>query len=817
MDASDATPPGRPGLPPRWTSSAKSGVGTAGTAGSRIWFTVSHGILNEVYYPRVDAACTRDFGFIVTGADGYFAEEKRDADHGVAMTEEGVPAFRLTNTARDGRWRIEKEILTDPKREVLLQRLTFEALQGDIGDYRLFGLIAPHLINSGSDNTGWIGDYKGVPMLFATGKSAGALAVACSAPFLARSVGYVGSSDGWQQIARDGALNERWRHAADGNIALGAEIDLESSNGEALIAVGFGVRWQEAGYKALSSLQDGFEATRRSYASGWRAFQKKLLPLDRPAGASNLNSFRISTAVLATHQPASFPGAAIASLSIPWGFSKGDEDLGGYHLVWPRDLVETAGGFLAAGAVEEAKAILAYLIAIQEADGHWSQNVWLDGTPYWGGVQMDECAFPLILADMLRRHGHLDSLDIVRIMPMVDRAARFIVENGPVTGQDRWEEDAGYSPFTLAVEVAGLLAAADLLELGGNAAAAGYLRETADSWNEDIEYWTFATNTELCRSLGIDGYYVRISAPDSADASSPLDGFVPIKNRPPADMHQHASMLISPDALALVRFGLRAADDPRIVDTVKAIDATLKANLPQGPIWYRYNGDGYGEHKDGAPFNGLGIGRPWPLLTGERAHYELAAGRPDMAEQLLDTLEGSASSGGMLPEQVWDSADIPERELFHGHPSGSAMPLVWAHSEHIKLLRSLRDGAVFDMPPQTVQRYQRDRVRAAHRIWRFTQKIRTVAHGRALRIEVGAPAVVHWSQDDWATVEDMPTRLNAFGIHMLDIDTARIRAGRAIRFTFYWPDAGRWENADFEVTVEAVRREQHHAGRKRKP
>ena len=272
-------------------------------------------------------------------------------------------------------------------------------------------------------------------------------------------------------------------------------------------------------------------------------------------------------------------------------------------------------------------------------------------------------------------------------------------------------------------------------------------------------------------------------------------------------------MLLSPDALALVRFGLRAADDPRIVDTVKAIDATLRIELPQGPIWYRYNGDGYGEHEDGSPFDGTGVGRPWPLLTGERAHYEIAAGRLDIAEQLLDTLEASASPGGMLPEQVWDQPDIPERELYHGHASGSAMPLVWAHSEHIKLLRSLRDGAVFDMPPQTVQRYQKDKVRASVRIWRFSEKIRTVAHGRALRIELEAPALVHWTKDDWKTVEDTPTSENSFGIHFLDIDTSRIRAGRAIRFTFYWPEGERWEGTDFEVTVEKARHDGSHSAR----
>ncbi|MFP3581742.1 hypothetical protein SB659_19475, partial [Arthrobacter sp. SIMBA_036] len=90
-------------------------------------------------------------------------------------------------------------------------------------------------------------------------------------------------------------------------------------------------------------------------------------------------------------------GAIIASLSIPWGSSKGDDDLGGYHLVWTRDLVETAGGLLAAGAHADALEVLDYLVATQEADGHWVQNSWLDGRPYWKGIQMDETAFPILL------------------------------------------------------------------------------------------------------------------------------------------------------------------------------------------------------------------------------------------------------------------------------------------------------------------------------------------------------------------------------------------------------------------------------------
>jgi glucoamylase len=486
---------------------------------------------------------------------------------------------------------------------------------------------------------------------------------------------------------------------------------------------------------------------------------------------------------------------------VPWGFAKGDEDLGGYHLVWPRDLVEIAGGLLAAGAMSETRQVIRYLQAIQEADGHWPQNCWLDGTAYWNGVQMDECAFPILLVDLAWREGALPEAELHGLWPMVKRAAAFIVRNGPVTGQDRWEEDGGYSPFTLAVEIAGLLAAADLADKAGVTGQAAYLRETADIWNSLIERWIYAAGTPLAKELCVEGYYVRIAPPETADAASPLDGFVPIKNRPPRDSTQPASLTVSPDALALVRFGLRSPDDPRIRNTVRVIDALLKVDLPAGPCWRRYNGDGYGEHEDGRPFDGTGIGRSWPLLTGERAHYELAAGNRVGAEALLTAFEGFASDGQLLPEQVWDAPDIPERELFRGQPSGSAMPLAWAHAEHVKLLRSLSDGRVFDMPPQPRRRYQIDNVGSRHCVWRFNHKCRRLPEGRILRVEVPSVALVHWSVDGWRTVRDTPTQDSGFGIHFADLDTAELTIGDKIDFTLYWSGEGRWEGVDYRLAI----------------
>ena len=798
MPTNVITPPGAPGIPPRWTSSAKSGVGTAPGRGSRVWFTISHGILNEIYAPRLDTACIRDVGFIIT-AKNYFSEEKRDADHTIRAVEDGIPAFRLVNTARDGRYRISKTILSDPDREVILQEIAFEALQGAAGDYALHAIIAPHLVNAGADNTAWYGEYKGHGMLFAEGRGR-ALAVASSVPWIARSAGYVGFSDGWQTLSRGEGLRQEYVRADNGNVAISGTLDLAAQSGRALLAIGFGAQPEEAAFRSLISLQQGLEPAMRRYCVGWRDWQNSLLPLDESRAEGTLNRYRVSTVVLATHRDAE-SGAIIASLSIPWGSSKGDDDLGGYHLVWPRDLVQIAGGLLAAGAADQARAVLEYLVALQEADGHWLQNSWLDGRAYWKGVQLDETAFPILLFDMLLRSGAIKKADIVRYDAMIEAAAGYIVRNGPATPQDRWEEDAGYSPFTLAAEIAALLAAADAMTAAGKTAMADYLRDVADGWNEQIENWTYAVDTILSRKLGIEGYYIRIRSPLSGGKSDERL-FIPIRNRSDGNASLEANLLVSPDALALVRFGLRAADDPRIVNTVTAIDAVLKRELPAGPYWYRYNGDGYGEHTDGEPFDGTGIGRLWPLLTGERAHYALAAGRFDEARSLLRTLEASSSPGGLLPEQIWDSDDMPARELFLGHPSGSAMPLAWAHAEHIKLLRSLRDKAVFDMPPQTRNRYVLNKPPPAPVCWRFASKINKLAFGRTLRLELLEHAIVHWSADNWMTVVDTDTKPTGLGTYILDIPIQNLKRDDVIRFTFFWSQGSRWEGTDFEVQVQ---------------
>ncbi len=798
MSDAERLAPGWPGIQPRWTSSAKSGIGTALNLHSKVWFTLSHGIVNEIYFPRVDQACTRDLGLIVTDGVRFFSEEKRHCKFENVSLEPGVPVYELTNTDIQGRYRILKEVLSDPYRNVVLQKIRFEPLQGSLGDYRLYALLAPHLANFGTGNTGWVGDYKGVPMLFAD-RGACALAFACSSPWRKMSVGFSGFSDGWQDLSQNYQMTWEYTRAENGNIALTGEVDLAACGGEFVLALGFGGIWSEAGQHSRSSLLESYDELRDHYVWHWRNWHEGLLKLDQPRRERDL--YRTSAAVLRSHESKDFVGGVIASLSIPWGFNKGDEDLGGYHIVWPRDLVEIAGGFQAAGAEPDALRVLHYLEATQEADGHWAQNFWLDGRPYWGGVQMDETAFPILLVDLLQREARYAVGEPKRWWNLVSRAAGYILRAGPVTQQDRWEEDAGYSPFTLAVEIAGLICAAEMAEALGKNDIADALRQTADCWNDNVERWCYAEGSELARQLGVDGYYVRIAPPETCDAASPLQGFVTIKNRPPGQSSDAATHLISPDALALVRFGLRAADDPRILNTIKIVDSLLRVNLPQGQCWYRYNGDGYGEHEDGSPFDGTGVGRPWPLLAGERAHYELAAGRADAAKELLRMMEFCTEGGRLIPEQVWDAADIPERELFLGKPSGSASPLVWAHAEYIKLRRSLCDGKIFDQPTATAQRYLVEKTRATHFEWRFNNKCRTMPPGKTLRLVLPSPARVHWSLDGWKTPQDLDTR-DPLGTYIADLPTEGLVSGREVVFTFYWLLEQRWEGLDYIVTIE---------------
>ncbi len=731
--------PGKPGAPPRWSRGNKHAGGTCRSASCLVWFTIGRGVLNEVYYPRIDTPCTRDLYLIVTGPNGFVSDERVDAEHTVEWLADGVPGFKVTTECKLGRYRVEKIFITDDRLDVVLENVRFTHLASG---HSLFVYCNPHLAAHGDGNTAWIGRYKGRNVLCAQ-RGDLSLGLLCSEEYLAASVGFADKSDGLEDLKKYGRLVETFTRATDGNVGLIGEVNLPA-NKQFTIALAFGLGAPDAAYHAIGGLQCDFNSTKQLYIARWQRWQDQLLPLDAVPHGRNL--FRASTAILMSHTNKSIPGA-VASLSIPWGDSRGDEDLlqGAYHLVWSRDLVQHGGGLLAVGAHEDAKRLLDYLRVTQEPYGHWPQNMWVSGEPFWDGVQVDQAAQPILLTDHALREGAIADSDRKQYWPMLRRAAGFIVRNGASTELDRWEEQKGYNTFTLSVMITSLLAAADWADVEEETDLACYLRETAAIWNACIEGWLYVRGSKLANQIGVDGYYARILPPNSIEPPHANQQYVQLINSDAGDQDLPAHEVVSIDALALVRFGLRAPDDPKIRNTLKAIDATLQLQMEQGPIWHRYNCDRFGEHDDGAPFeaHNKGKGRAWPLLIGERAHFELASGNDQRVNELMAAMSAYAGEAGLISEQVWDAEDIPERQLFRGRPTGSASPLLWAHSEYLKLLRSVKDGVVFDRPPQMAARSE-SQTSIIRSLWRIEHPVRTIPYGTALRIEAVEGIEIEW-------------------------------------------------------------------------
>jgi glucoamylase len=383
---------------------------------------------------------------------------------------------------------------------------------------------------------------------------------------------------------------------------------------------------------------------------------------------------------------------------------------------------------------------------------------------------------------------------------MVRAAAQYLIRNGPVTPQERWEENSGYSPSTLASNIAALICAACFARERGDPATAGYLEDYADFLETHVEAWTVTNQGFIIPD--IRRHYIRINPLDVADAEpdeDPDHTYVLVHNRGPGYRALFPSAeIVDPGFLELVRYGIRQPGDPLIEDSLRVVDKVLKVDFPVGPAWRRYTHDGYGQRDDGSAFEVWGIGRPWPLLTGERAHYELAAGRDVTA--LIRAIEGFATPTKLLPEQVWDLPDIPSALMYNGKPTGSAMPLMWAHGEYIKLLRSRNDGHVFDLIPEVAERFRPGRKRPQIEIWKFNRRVRSVPAGTKLRVQSHLPFMLHWTNDEWLHSYDTRSNPTAVGLEYVDIDVA-VSAHMPIRFTFFWPEQDHWEGRDYMVDI----------------
>jgi len=780
--------PGGPGLPPRWTRGAKEAVGTAYTTASRVWYTLAAGILTEVYYPTIDTPQIRDLQFLITDGATFFHDERRNTRQTVECVDEASLGFDIVNAARNGRYVIRKTLIGAPHQDCVLMRTAIEADPDVLPTLQLYLLCAPHLEIGGWHNNAETLDTKAGPIIVAF-KGATWMALGCSAPVLRRSCGFVAVNDGWTDLHDNMRMDWDYHAAYDGNIAVMVQID--PAAGPFTVGLAFGDTRHRAITNLFQSLATPFDEVLSHFRAEWNRTARRFALATSLADRHASRLFERSVNLILAHEDKSYPGAIIASMSIPWGSSKGDEELGGYHLVWTRDLVQCVTALLAAGDRSTPLRALVYLAISQRADGGFYQNFWIDGRPYWTGTQLDEVSFPVLLAWQHQAAGALGECNPV---PMVAAACGYLIREGPATAQERWEEAAGLSPSTLAVTIAALVCGAELLEDAGDAASAQVAREHADFLEAHIERWTVTTAGGLLPD--VPRHYIRIN-PNIA-GEDPNVGDLVLANQPPDGPHAYpARDIVDAGFLELVRYGIRDAHDPLIVDSLRVVDAVLKVDAPAGPCWRRYNHDGYGQRADGTAFNGWGVGRPWPLLTGERGHYELAAGRD--AARYARALDQYAVGIGLIPEQIWDQPALPDRLLEYGGPTGAALPLLWAHAEYIKLVRSIADGRVFDLIEPVRSRYvPGGRHGRPLEVWSENRPVASIPAGTTLRIVAGVPFTVEWTTGEPVRSGFRPATSTALAVWYADVDAD---IASSIRFILRADTAGPIWNREHVVAV----------------
>ena len=768
--AASGIAPGGPGSASIWSPSNDTLLGTAATTGttSDVWFTGYHGIISEVFYPTADTANTTDLQFLV-GDTGHtwVDEEKVATQSSVTLYNSHALAWTVTNTATSGKYKISKTIYTDPSRNSLIQQTTFTALTGTLSDYQLYVLYNPTMHNAGNNNSSSTQVYNGTTMLVTTDSSGNyASALAASIPYQTgmTSSGFVGVNNGWTDLkgsancgsatCPDYTMSNTYSAANNGNTAQTGLLDL-SNNGtintttatsetfDLVLSFGQGsgssASLGSAEQTLAGTLGANFSSMLSTYVSQWNTFDNSLKAPPAVGSTQAIQQARqqeyyLSANVLKASQDKQ-TGAMVAGLGTPWGDTNGDGD-SGYHLVWERDMYEFSSALIVAGdTADPTRAIEWAFNTQQESDGHFPQNSYVNGTPYWNGIQMDEQAYPIMLAWKL---GLTDSATFAH----VKSAANYIINHGPATGEDRWEENGGYSPSTIAAEIAGLVCAADLAKDNGDTADETTWNTTADSWQAQVQNWTFTTTG----SLGDGDYFMRI-----APNGNPNDGStINIAN---GGGTWPETSIVDAGFLELVRQGVLPANSPYITSSLPVIDSTIEQTINGNQYWYRYNHDGYGETASGANYTGAGIGRLWPILSGERGIYEISAG--GSGDAALTAMMDSANSSGMIPEQIWDNA--APAGYTPGTPTKSMDPLNWAMGEFITLLVSSATGTIADQIPLVAQRY------AASSFTPIAGKVvqaspNPVQAGKALTIYYNGSldnqshVYLHWGDNGWNNV-----------------------------------------------------------------
>jgi glucoamylase len=799
--APDAAAPDGPGALSHFDLARKDCLGTARNRTSKVWYTVAGGVLSDVYYPTVDNTNVETLQYVVTDGATFTDLQTRDTSYTVQPLDPTGMSCRVTTTANSGRYRIVTDYLTDPARNALLLRLRFQPLAP--GDLRLYLRLDPTVNGNGGGGSGNGGADTGtvdtatghpVPVAIDTVTATNAAnrdyaqpvfaALDASRPFTAVSNGFAGTgSDGLTQLDRDHALTATYTDAAQGNLVQTAQVDLAAGN-QLTLALGFGASQREAVATAGAALRGGFAGALTRYALGWVAYDAGLIPpplrfpgLDAAAARELRRVWYLNANVLKASEDKTFPGAVVASLASPWGqaVSAGDPNntyFGSYREVFARDLYETFTGLLLAGDRATAQATVRFLFERQQLpDGSMPRNSLVNGKPAPDtfGTQLDEVTYPILMA------WQVGLTDAAFYRDHIKRAADFAISHGPSFGSERWEEQGGFSPSTIAAEIAGLIAAADIAEGNGDRAAARVYRGVADDFQRSVKGWTVTSNGPNSP----DPYFIRLSKTGDPNAAISYN----VGNGGPTlDQRE----VIDAGFLELPRLGLLPADDPDVLHSLRVVDPAIKEDTASGPGWHRYNGDGYGDRdSDGRPWapTGQGSGHLWPVLAGERAEHHLALGDPATAARLADSMRRFASGFGLIPEQGWENPDLPPSPFGtppevasigfqNGKPVGSASPLTWSAAQFVRLVRDLAAGRLLEQPANTADRYVNHQPPAQTSLQVLEPQDRTAVPG--------SPVTVSGTSAPGNTVDVSATNVDANSANTIVTTTAAADGGWSV-------------------------------------
>lgn len=722
-----------PGGAASWTTGNKLAVGTSADTTSNVWFTVAKGITSEVFYPRLDVPNMQDMQYIITDGASFVDLERDATKHEVSMPDEKALEYTITNTDKRAtpKYKITNTYITDPSRSTVVIRTHFESLDG--GTYQLYLLENPSMAGGGAnDNAWWDGTNaalmsSGSETLFGSQTTVvSALKVASPNGFIAHDVDYSGNaSDCYIDLSADRVLDNHFDNVAgNGNVVQCGEVGSIGLDTTFTVALGYGSDPSSAIAAANGSLSAGFTDRESAYRGGWECYVNGLSPAPASVSSDMLRRRAYYVAAMTLHAAVdkTFPGASVAAFGTPWGdFTNGDNLNDGYHRVWGRDLYQQATGVIAAGDPAQALRMAQFMWNSQ----YIGTNTSGAGMTYPPGAfpryspvsgisgataqqlgcceQLDQDSFAILLAWMT---GLTDNVTYQKIKV----TANHVQAAGPDT-TERWEEQFGKSPSSIAAEIAGLVAAADIARQNGDTASAASWESTADSWRSSLAGWTFTTKG----FWGDHQYYERIDQTSNPNDTSDHLCFI--------DGSYVAHDVADFGFLELVRLGERLPNDSSVATslspTASASDgnSTVELTMSGDVYFHRYNHDNYGESNDdcsGFPANTVNVsecrphdgvnryGRLWPVLSGERGEYELANGRSSSV--YLQSMADATNEGYFAPEQIWDRSDVSCFAL--GRPTGSASPLNWAEGQYVRLSQSMDAGYNLDTPSVVKAKYR---------------------------------------------------------------------------------------------------------------